>query len=68
MAFFDTSRPANAGQLRRAVATLFTDFAAWRDARATRTALNKLTDRELSDIGLQRSDFDEMADRGVSRF
>lgn len=31
-------------------------FAAWNDARVTRNALAKLSDRELSDIGLSRFD------------
>lgn len=29
---------------------------AWNDARVTRNVLNKLTDRELDDIGLTRGD------------
>ncbi|WP_010139889.1 DUF1127 domain-containing protein [Oceanicola sp. S124] len=35
----------------------------WNDARVTRKALSRLTDRELNDIGLVRGDIDE-----VSRF
>ena len=31
-------------------------FAAWNDARMTRRALGRLTDRELDDIGLCRGD------------
>ncbi|MEE4345982.1 MAG: DUF1127 domain-containing protein [Paracoccaceae bacterium] len=31
---------------------------AWNDARITRNALSKLTDRELEDIGLCRGDID----------
>nr|WP_242469043.1 DUF1127 domain-containing protein [Rhodovulum adriaticum] len=31
-------------------------LATWHDARATRTALNRLSDRELDDIGLCRAD------------
>lgn len=30
----------------------------WNDARLTRKALSKLTDRELDDIGLNRGDID----------
>jgi uncharacterized protein YjiS (DUF1127 family) len=33
-------------------------FAAWNDARVTRKTLNKLSDRELDDIGLCRGDID----------
>ena len=33
-----------------------TRFSAWNDARVTRKALSKLTDRELDDIGLCRGD------------
>ncbi|MBD9529544.1 DUF1127 domain-containing protein [Paracoccus sp. PAR01] len=34
---------------------------AWNDARITRRELNRLTDRELSDIGLTRSDIERVA-------
>ncbi|MBV0891896.1 DUF1127 domain-containing protein [Paracoccus sp. Z118] len=37
---------------------------AWYDMRTTRNALNRLTDRELDDIGLSRSDIDAVARRG----
>lgn len=33
----------------------------WNDARVTRNALYNLTDRELDDIGLSRSDIDRVA-------
>lgn len=35
--------------------------AAWNDARVTRNALIKLSDRELEDIGLIRGDIDDVA-------
>lgn len=35
----------------------------WNDARMTRNALNRLTDRELNDIGLQRADIESVARR-----
>ncbi|MEZ5733240.1 MAG: DUF1127 domain-containing protein [Paracoccaceae bacterium] len=38
-------------------------FAAWNDARATRKALSKLSDRELDDIGLCRGDIETIASR-----
>lgn len=33
----------------------------WNDARTTRNSLNRLSDRELSDIGLSRGDIDNVA-------
>lgn len=33
-------------------------FAAWNDARVTKNALSRLSDRELDDIGLCRGDID----------
>jgi uncharacterized protein YjiS (DUF1127 family) len=38
------------------LAALFAAVGAWNDARMTRKALARLTDRELDDIGLCRSD------------
>lgn len=35
--------------------------AGWNDARMTRKALSKLSDRELDDIGLCRGDIEEIA-------
>ncbi|SNX69221.1 uncharacterized protein DUF1127 [Cereibacter ovatus] len=63
MAAYETTRPAPFG----AIATFhlvqwFSDFyaalVAWNDARATRAALSRLSDRELDDIGLCRGDID----------
>lgn len=34
---------------------------AWNDARMTKNALNRLTDRELDDIGLCRGDIDHVS-------
>ncbi|TVP69196.1 MAG: DUF1127 domain-containing protein [Rhodobacteraceae bacterium] len=42
---------------------LLATFRSWNDARITRNALNALSDRELSDIGLARSDIDAVANR-----
>jgi uncharacterized protein YjiS (DUF1127 family) len=39
----------------------FSQFAAWNDARVTRKALAKLTDRELDDIGLCRGDIEAIS-------
>lgn len=68
MAYFDQHRPAGTGLLGRAIARTIADLAAWREARATRAALSKLTDRELYDIGLSRADLDEMTAPDLRRF
>ena len=59
MAAFDTSRPTYAAAPKGfgAFATsLIAAFTAWNDARQTRNALSRLSDHELDDIGLTRSD------------
>lgn len=59
MAVYDaprTSAPASAGLF----STLVGVVSAWNDARVTRTALSKLSDRELDDIGLCRGDIDHV--------
>ncbi len=68
MAFYDTTRPQAAGSTSRAVFSFVTEFRAWREAALTRRALSKLSDHELSDIGLQRSDLDTMTRAPVTRF
>lgn len=40
--------------------SLISAIVAWNDARATRNALSKLSDRELDDIGLTRHDIDHI--------
>lgn len=60
MSAIDTTRPQAPG-LRGVLAQLMHSFANWNDARATRSALSKLTDRELDDIGLTRGDIDAVA-------
>lgn len=66
MAATETTRPAPFGAITtyRFVQTLdrtISLFAAWNDARATRKALSKLSDRELDDIGLCRGDIEAIA-------
>lgn len=58
MTFFDTVRPVarNSGFF----VNLINAFQDWNDARATRRALENLSDRELEDIGLSRSDIAHM--------
>ena len=63
MAAFETTRPAPFGAISifrfvTFVGETFALFAAWNDARVTRKALGKLTDRELDDIGLCRGDIE----------
>lgn len=65
MAAVDTTRPAPFGAITtyRAVSGMtraFVALSAWNDARITRRALGKLSDRELDDIGLCRADVDLM--------
>ena len=68
MAAIETSRPAPFGAITtyRAVIALTSVLAtlgAWNDARVTRKALSKLSDRELDDIGLCRGDIEFIASR-----
>ncbi len=65
MAAVETTRPAPFGAIStyRAINGLTNAFgvmAAWNDARITRKALGKLSDRELDDIGLCRGDIEFM--------
>ena len=65
MAAYETSRAAPFGAIAifRFVQLLndkVAGFAAWNDARVTRKALSKLSDRELDDIGLCRGDIEMM--------
>lgn len=68
MAFYDTTRPHAAGSISRAVSTFVAEFRTWREAAMTRRALSKLSDHELADIGLLRSDLDTMSSSHFSRF
>ena len=72
MAYFDTSRPVarpraafgtpfGTGPLGRFLSAFVADFLQWRERRQTVDALSRLSDRELSDIGLTRSDLDALA-------
>jgi uncharacterized protein YjiS (DUF1127 family) len=66
MAAYETSRTAPFGAISiyrgvQFVSNAYASFAAWNDARVTRKALGKLSDRELDDIGLCRGDIDSLA-------
>lgn len=68
MAAQTTTRPAPLGAITaykviNAVGTIAGKIATWNDARMTRNALGKLSDRELDDIGLCRGDIEDMAQR-----
>jgi uncharacterized protein YjiS (DUF1127 family) len=67
MAAFENTRPVVGtlfgGRLGNLFATLVADVAAWNDARVTRNALSRLSDRELDDIGLCRGDIDAIGVR-----
>lgn len=65
MAAVETTRPAPFGAITtfrfvQFVGTAFASLAAWNEARMTRNALGKLSDRELDDIGLCRGDIDHI--------
>jgi len=55
---------AAAGGLGQVFARVIAMVAAWNDARITRRELHRLTDRELTDIGLTRGDIERVA-RGL---
>ncbi|MCB2095515.1 MAG: DUF1127 domain-containing protein [Rhodobacteraceae bacterium] len=60
MSVYETNRPATVGTFSGVFGLMVSTFTAWNDARATRKALTKLSDRELDDIGLCRSDIDSI--------
>ena len=65
MAALDTNRMAgtvapSGGRIARVIAALVAAVAAWNDARLTRNALSRLSDRELDDIGLCRADIETL--------
>ena len=68
MASYDTMRNVVVGQsIANRFFSAFTgmsgNFAAWNDSRVTRNALSKLSDHELNDLGLTRSDIHNMSGR-----
>lgn len=63
MAATETTRPAPFGAIStfraiQFVSDILEAVSAWNDARVTRSALGKLSDRELDDIGLCRGDIE----------
>lgn len=69
MASIDNARPIVATPrfpLGRIVANMFHDLRSWNDARSTRETLSRLSDHELRDIGLTRSEIADIG-RGADR-
>jgi len=65
MAVYNVTRPdldvrIFDGRLHRLLPEILGRLAAWNDARVTRNALSRLSDRELDDIGLCRGDIDRI--------
>ena len=70
MATFETIRPAPFGAetVYRFVSFMDskrTALAEWNNARITRNALSRLSDRELADIGLTRGDVEGMTGKAL---
>ncbi|MDT1064077.1 DUF1127 domain-containing protein [Paracoccus sp. CPCC 101403] len=61
MSVVEMNRNEVAGGLGHAVSRLSAMIGGWNEARATRRELNRLTDRELDDIGLSRGDIERVA-------
>jgi uncharacterized protein YjiS (DUF1127 family) len=55
-----THAPADAASFGAAISAVIGRISAWNDARITRKALSNLSDHELDDIGLSRSEIDQI--------
>ena len=69
MAAFATTRKAPFGAVNtyrffQFFGALFAAVVEWNDARVTRATLERLTDRELDDIGLNRGDITLIGAKG----
>lgn len=60
MSVYATNR-ASAGHIPAFFSAVLDAVVAWNDTRMTRNALSRLSDRELDDIGLSRSDIDSIS-------
>ena len=63
MSAFETNRMNTGFSPLNLVSNIVASIASWNDARVTRNALAKLSDRELDDIGLCRGDIEFIASR-----
>ena len=63
MSAFETTRTNTGFSPLNLVNSIVGSIASWNDARVTRNALAKLSDRELDDIGLCRGDIEFIASR-----
>jgi uncharacterized protein YjiS (DUF1127 family) len=61
MTAYSTNRAAASVGVVSVLTNMITAVSDWNDARVTRKALGKLTDRELDDIGLCRGDIEDIA-------
>ena len=63
-----TNRTFGAGlNWAKFIASFVGRIAAWHDANVTKRALNKLSDRDLEDLGLVRGDIDRVAEGRFTR-
>ena len=60
MTVIGTTRPLNTARIGSVMTSAFAAVATWNDARVTRKALSKLSNRELEDIGLCRGDIEDI--------
>lgn len=65
MAHFDQTRPVVSTQgfgarITKTLTQNFQNILDWNEARLTRNALRKLSDHELTDLGLSRGDIEAM--------
>lgn len=65
MAHFDQTRPVVSAQgfgarITKTLTQNFQNILDWNEARLTRNALRKLSDHELTDLGLSRGDIEAM--------
>lgn len=63
MSAYATNRAIASGTASGIVRSFIAAVATWNDARVTRNALSKLSDRELDDIGLCRGDIEDISVR-----
>jgi uncharacterized protein YjiS (DUF1127 family) len=67
MAYFSGNRPLaqgmTGGLLGLSIGDTLAAIGTWNDKRVTRRELNKLSNRELEDIGLCRADIDQVVEQ-----